>query len=839
MSGVLRTIGQVAGIAATISAVVTGPQSPLTVALTVVAVVANIGAQITAKKPPVQGSSSGITIGATMAALCIIGESYCGGARVKQVGYGTEDEVPNAWAWVVDVYSVAGPLQGLVSRQIEFSPVTFTGTAATGYYEDGLWSDYQLGETPEADALTPQEAGAPGWDASSKLSGKAAIGWSALWPKNGKMFGSGFPQTGAVWQGIKTWDPRDDDTYPGGSGTSRWADPVSDAAGHETAKATWTYNNNGGLQALRYALGSWERDETGSAAYIKVFGVGLKESQIVTEDFVELANVCDANGWTVNGVLREGQGISKWDNLKRILGACAAEPVWKGGRLGVRINAPRIALDTIELDDIAEGEPVVPGTRAYEERKNTLIPKFVDPASKWELVPSEAVSRSEYLTEDGEERSEEWSLDLVTNADQAAQVTGYELVNRREQGPITLPLKPRLRAYPPGTLLNVSAEVQAEFGIRESQLLVTGKVTDLERLNWQFNFSTETDDKHDFALGLTGDTPPPPYIPSGEVRDDSGSHVVGNPIAVVNSEAEMLALDVPYGTHAYRTDTKETWFYNGGTSGTITDWTLVSRSPEAGEPLTKTDDTNVTLTLGGTPATALLEATSLTLGWTGTLAVSRGGTGGGSASGTLLDNISGFGSTGHLVRTGSGAYDFRTVTGTANEITVTNGSGVSGNPTISLPTSLTFTGKTVTGGTFVSAVSLSTTNNITCGGFMRVNVATGGVGYGVGAGSTATQGAGSGKATTVAINRANGNITMNNAALGAGTAVTFAVTNSAVEANDNFVIQHISGGTVGAYVVSMAATSAGNAAITVTNITAGSLSEALVLKFSLIKGSIT
>ena len=39
--------------------------------------------------------------------------------------------------------------------------------------------------------------------------------------------------------------------------------------------------------------------------------------------------------------------------------------------------------------------------------------------------------------------------------------------------------------------------------------------------------------------------------------------------------------------------------------------------------LTKTDDTNVTLTLGGTPATALLQATSLTLGWTGTLADSR------------------------------------------------------------------------------------------------------------------------------------------------------------------------------------------------------------------------
>jgi hypothetical protein len=47
----------------------------------------------------------------------------------------------------------------------------------------------------------------------------------------------------------------------------------------------------------------------------------------------------------------------------------------------------------------------------------------------------------------------------------------------------------------------------------------------------------------------------------------------------------------------------------------------------AGAALTRVDDTNVTLTLGGTPSTALLQATSLTLGWTGTLAASRGGLG--------------------------------------------------------------------------------------------------------------------------------------------------------------------------------------------------------------------
>lgn len=42
--------------------------------------------------------------------------------------------------------------------------------------------------------------------------------------------------------------------------------------------------------------------------------------------------------------------------------------------------------------------------------------------------------------------------------------------------------------------------------------------------------------------------------------------------------------------------------------------------------LTKTDDTNVTLTLGGSPNTALVNAASLTLGWTGQLSIARGGT---------------------------------------------------------------------------------------------------------------------------------------------------------------------------------------------------------------------
>jgi hypothetical protein len=52
------------------------------------------------------------------------------------------------------------------------------------------------------------------------------------------------------------------------------------------------------------------------------------------------------------------------------------------------------------------------------------------------------------------------------------------------------------------------------------------------------------------------------------------------------------------------------------------DWAAFDAKQNAITPaaLTKVDDTNVTLTLGGSPTTSLLAATSLTLGWSGTLA---------------------------------------------------------------------------------------------------------------------------------------------------------------------------------------------------------------------------
>ena len=114
--------------------------------------------------------------------------------------------------------------------------------------------------------------------------------------------------------------------------------------------------------------------------------------------------------------------------------------------------------------------------------------------------------------------------------------------------------------------------------------------------------------------------------------------------------------------------------------------------------------------------------------------------------------------------------------------------------------------------------------------------ATQGIGYATlaGAGGTVTQA--SSKSTGVTLNTANGLITMNNAALGADAIVSFTLTNDKIHDTDFIFLQHDSVATVGAYVF-CAQPAEGSAVITVTNISTGSLSNAIVIRFMRFAGA--
>jgi hypothetical protein len=116
------------------------------------------------------------------------------------------------------------------------------------------------------------------------------------------------------------------------------------------------------------------------------------------------------------------------------------------------------------------------------------------------------------------------------------------------------------------------------------------------------------------------------------------------------------------------------------------------------------------------------------------------------------------------------------------------------------------------------------------------NLNTDKAGYIVGEGGTVTQS--TNKSTAVTLNKKCGQITMNAASLAADTTVSFTLTNSTIAATDLLVLNHVSSGTAGSYLLNAQA-AAGSASINVRNITAGSLSEAIVIGFAVVKASIT
>ena len=112
---------------------------------------------------------------------------------------------------------------------------------------------------------------------------------------------------------------------------------------------------------------------------------------------------------------------------------------------------------------------------------------------------------------------------------------------------------------------------------------------------------------------------------------------------------------------------------------------------------------------------------------------------------------------------------------------------------------------------------------------------TAGIGYATGAGGTVSQA--TSQSTGVTLSKLCGTITMYSATLASNTAVSFTVTNTLVAANDMVIVEHTSGGTIGAYNIIANTMGSGTFVITVRNLTSGSLTEAPVIRFLVIKAT--
>jgi len=501
MSGVLKAIGTIAGAVALVatgigafaaagSALAATAGSIATYA-GLAAGVANIGSAALAKPPRASGSVTSVVIAPEAPTPYVMGEGYFAGVLRYQRSYGaTLKKVPNPYRFMVCVYSGGGPVHSI-------TPYVDQG-AISSWYSGFLYTGTNLGACPDT-ALTPQFSGAPGWTTSSKLSGKACIGWSLKFDKDGKRFASGVPQLGAYGKWVKVYDPRKDSTMPGGSGAHR--------LGQES---TYEWSENPALHAGTYAFGRYQNGK-------RVFGIGLPAEAVDWENIAAWANTCQANGWALFGPIYEPG--DRWANLKDIAMAGGAVPIPGIGPLAFHFQTTRVSLDTITAADLLAGErrSVVP-MASWAARLNTLVPKYRSSAHNWELVQADPVVVSSYLSEDGETKAAEWPFNLVKSIDQAAQLARYKLEDSREMQPIVLPCTMRLAAFRPGDQLDL--DLVDELGLDGAAVIISRQI-DPEKLMVVLTLMTETAGKHTYALGQTTTAPPTPSLTmTAQERDE-------------------------------------------------------------------------------------------------------------------------------------------------------------------------------------------------------------------------------------------------------------------------------------------------------------------------------
>lgn len=166
---------------------------------------------------------------------------------------------------------------------------------------------------------------------------------------------------------------------------------------------------------------------------------------------------------------------------------------------------------------------------------------------------------------------------------------------------------------------------------------------------------------------------------------------VANPITVNASTDLMYFGQSPYGP-------------GNDAAMTYANFSAQFGAPYTPSALTSANDTNVTITLGGTPATALLHAASITMGWTGQLSLTRGGS-----------NASLVASNGGIVYSTASAMAILAGTATANLPLLSQSSTapIWGPFALSLGGALTTAGALTTSGAFGATFTFTNTTSVT------------------------------------------------------------------------------------------------------------------------------
>lgn len=396
----------------------------------------------------------------------------------------------NPYETFVTILSVC-TLQSIDTTFLNKTTVNFDGGgSASGTYSGQVWQRTQLGACPEPAALTSPVGNPAGWTAQHKLSGLAATMLTFKYDAKTTNGLTSEPAPAWIVHGVNVYDPRLDDTYPGGSGPCRAFD-----------ESTYVWSENPHLHALTWTIGRFQNGVRVAGIGNGPFAARAKITGVDVGSFVEGANLDDARGWKLGGQVTT-RPDAPWNSLKAMLQAGGATPVLIGGRIACVNRAPRVSLATIARSDIV-GECTLSTTQPRRTRINGVIPQYRSEAHDWEMVSASAISVDSYVAMDGDERTKEIPYPLVQDVNQVAQLARYDIEDAREASPGTIPLKPYWLNYKIGDCLTFQPEDDLSIKVQ-----LTGRAIEPQSGVVTYTVRGETDAKHAYALGQTGTAPP-------------------------------------------------------------------------------------------------------------------------------------------------------------------------------------------------------------------------------------------------------------------------------------------------------------------------------------------
>ncbi|MGU3455570.1 hypothetical protein ACLBV5_04580 [Brevundimonas sp. M1A4_2e] len=449
------------------------------------------GSMLDKPKSTASGSPSDWTSNPDQGIPFLFGRMGVAGKIVHRDEYGQDNRLQG----IVSVYSGAGPVKSFQGFTADELPVSFVsnGGTAVGKYNRQMWRSWRMGAQPDTALSLPTglDGGAvmPMWGALYKLSGKACDLLTLQQDSKFSVYPSGEPKPMQVLEGVYGYDPRYDDSYPGGAGPCRYG-----------VRSTYRYIDNAIIAALNWALGMVENGQV-------VGGIGASLQGVDLPAFVEAANIADANAWTVAAWPDTSEDASVV--LDELLEAGGAKRSRVAGKIScVSRGAPRPSIVTITRRDTAGAIELDTGASRFN-RLNTITPVIMSEAHKWEHAPMNPVSFAPLVAEDGGKRSDQIKYRFVSKVKQGAELAAYDILDAREPFAGTIPLLPHLRRLKPGDCFDID---EPGFMLDGVKMLVLGRSYDPKAGEVRIAFRSETDSKHPLALGKTTTMPDYPGL---------------------------------------------------------------------------------------------------------------------------------------------------------------------------------------------------------------------------------------------------------------------------------------------------------------------------------------